>query len=146
MVAISFSGLLDGVMSGRKQHTIRRYNQKRTEQMARLGLQMFWKQRTPQCRKLFDSRFVLGQLIEFDKNWWPYWAGMVYPEIFRIEGRYWPPPRKMTKDEANTLAVKDGFRNVEEMQARFREMYGKAHEGTWIGITFTPPPVVKHGQ
>jgi len=56
MVALSYKVFKEKLLSGEKDQTIRKQNLVREEQMKRLGLQIYWKQRTKECEKLFDAK------------------------------------------------------------------------------------------
>jgi len=143
MVALSFSVFLDDLLAGRKTHTIRRLNFTRIEQMARLGMQIYWHQRRPDCRFLFNSKFVKAQILDFTDEWWPCAMGYImifgYSIPIRLHVHQWPASITMTEEEADALARRDGFDSISSMQAQFQRMYGSKHEGLWTGIYFTPP-------
>jgi len=141
MVAVSFSVVLDELLAGRKTHTIRRLNFTRIEQSARLGMQIYWHQRRPDCRFLFNSKFVKAQILDFTDEWWPCAMGWIkpMPSGHSLHVSQWPASITMTEVEAGALARRDGFDSISSMQAQFQRMYGSKHEGLWAGIYFTPP-------
>ena len=63
MTAISFSMFKDKLLSGEKTTTIRPLDIPRIEQMHRLGIQVYWKQRTKESEKLFDARLKSVKVI-----------------------------------------------------------------------------------
>ena len=155
MVVISFSVLLEGVQSGKKHHTIRKFNLPRLEQMARLGIQVYWKQRAIQYNPprephhLFNTQLTCVEALKFTSDWWPCHMGYLSQadlinEPYEVN-EVWvkqlikQEPVQMTKAKATTLAKKDGFDSVEEMSKVFRAKYGDEMGGLWSGITFRPP-------
>jgi len=58
VTAINFTleGSTQMILSGRKNSTIRKHNPEREEQILKTrNLELFWKQRTPECEKIADA-------------------------------------------------------------------------------------------
>jgi hypothetical protein len=146
MVAYSFMVFLPDLLSGKKTHTIRRLNIDRIEQSNRLGMQIYWKQRKLRPRDskephlLFNAKFVKAQILQFTEEWWPCAMGWIepMPSGHSLHVSQWPASITMTVEDAGALARRDGFDSTLSMQAQFRKMYKDAHQGTWVGIYFTP--------
>lgn len=107
MVAINFTTGYDGLMNATKRQTIRLYNPKRYEQIKRLKkLQIFWKQRTPECKKLFDAHLVDIMPFKF--------------KDVPIEWR-------------DSFAIADGFEDWEKLEEWFLNTYD---EETFLNADF----------
>lgn len=140
MVALSFSVMKEKLLSGEKEHTIRKINNfKRLHQMAKIKkLQIYWKLRTKQTEKLFDAEFVGATMFHLDSSGYPWaWVGdETYPfACNNVPSAEWDLI-KFPYEEANKLAIKDGFTSIEEMQKWFVDKYGKDTPGDYAGITF----------
>lgn len=133
MVALSFSDqkLLGKLLSGEKDQTIRPFSERRYEQIVRIRkLQIYWKQRTRESKKLFDAElteiFLIYLIHPKTKEEWPH----------KIENQELIP---MTKEEVEELARRDGFKNIEELYAWFKQRYKKQKEkleGKFMVIRF----------
>jgi hypothetical protein len=139
MVSISFSVMKDKLLSGEKKHTIRKINNlKRLNQMKRLKkLQIYWKLRTKYTEKLFDATLVAISTFHLDETGYP-WAWIADP-TYRFARNTTSDVDllvKFTHDEANKLAIKDGFSSIEDMQAWFVNKYKEKVSGDYAGITF----------
>ncbi len=151
MVTVSFSVLLDKVLSGEKHHTIRKFNFDRLEQASRLGIQVYWKQRVMkpanEPHHLFDTTLEKVQVLKFTETWWPCHMAWIYPRDFTrkdelrdaVEWLRGERGEEMALYEAKALARKDGFDHIVTMSKKFEEMYKDEHGGLWAGITFAPP-------
>jgi len=101
MVAISFSEerFVKLIQQGKKDQTIRPYNPKRFEQIKRMKkLQLYYKQRTKECRKIADAELT---------------------EIFRIKFSQLNPVEEIW------LALRDGFDGIVDFYNWFEKRYGK---------------------
>jgi hypothetical protein len=106
MVAISFSIFKDKLLSGEKTQTIRPYNEKRFNQIKRIGkLQIYWKQRSKECEKLFDA-----ELTEIFK----------LPSFKELYEHHYVPVKDLQE-----LAQRDGFECFHSMLYWFRRKYGE---------------------
>jgi len=133
MVAISFSDpkLREKLLSGEKDQTIRPFKEKRYHQIVRIRkLQIYWKQRTKESRKLFDAElteiFLIYLIHPKTGEEWPH----------RIENQELVP---MTKEEAKELVRRDGFKSIEELYAWFKQQYRRQKEklkGKFMVIRF----------
>jgi len=133
MVAISFSDsrLLEKLLSGEKNQTIRPYSERRYSIIkGRKILQIYWKQRTKECRKLFDAElteiFLIYLFHPKTKKEWPH----------KIKNQ---EPVPMTKKEVEELVRRDGFKNIRELYAWFKQQYRKQKkklEGKFMVIRF----------
>ena len=102
MVAISFSkqDFIDKILTGQKTTTIRKTNRLREQQMLKNGLQLYYKQRTKECRKICDAKVV--------------W-------ILRVDDiQLWL--KNISKDG---IAQGDGFRDNNEMREFFKDASGE---------------------
>lgn len=116
MVAISFSKFKEKLLNGEKRQTIRKHNPERIEQMKRLGIQIYWKQRSANnSEKLFDAKLTDHFKLRFveDATRYPFF-------LFRDHGP-WAAPTDEFMDE---LAQKDGFKDYKEMVLWFKDEYG----------------------
>ena len=122
MVALSFSEPkhLPLLKNGKKRQTIRRDNPVRIEQMKRLGLQIYWKQRTPDGYKLHDGKYKGGFDIQFRvkttsiiREYWLYYRNEIYKNWTRA-----------TINEEEIIAIKDGFGSYAEMVRWFEKKHG----------------------
>jgi|Deesub1362A_J573_1020465.scaffolds.fasta_scaffold00348_26 hypothetical protein len=112
MVAISFSMFKDKLLSGEKDQTIRPYSEKRYNQIKNAKrLQIYWKQRTKQCEKLFDAELVeIFKLASFKK---------LYNDYLE--------PFQHLRQNLDELAQRDGFECFHEMLYWFRKKYGSKY-------------------
>jgi len=133
MVAISFSDskLLEKLLSGEKDQTIRPFSERRYRQITKIRkLQIYWKQRTKESRKLFDAElteiFLIYLINPETKEEWPH----------KIENQKLTP---LTQEEAEELVRRDGFKNIRELYAWFKQRYKKQKEkleGKFMVIRF----------
>ena len=117
MVVLSFSEPkhYDKLVKREKTQTIRPRNPKRIEQMKRLGIQIYWKQRTPQREKLYDAEYLLSKQITFLRNH----NEDKYELAFHHVGGWY----NFTPEAKEEIARKDGFDNFEEMTQWFKNRY-----------------------
>lgn len=137
MVALSFSVMKEKLLSGEKTHTIRKLNTNRLHQMEKLKkLQIYWKLRTKQTEKLFDATLVDISVFQLDSSGYP-WAWIADPTYpFACNTGIDCDLVKFPHEDANKLAIKDGFASIEDMQKWFVDKYGKDTPGDYAGITF----------
>ncbi len=133
MVVLSFSVKKEKVLMGEKTQTIRPHNPERVEQMARLGIQVYWKQRSAKNSDyLFDAELIGHDHIKFYKT---------------VEGE---PRMKMEVtgewrvlgDAAmKRIARKDGFYSFRGLVDGLTDMYGEdeIYDMTFDVIRFTSP-------
>lgn len=121
MVAYNFQNrFAPDIRSGAKKNTIRAMRKGRSRH-ARPGeaLQLYTGMRTSVCEKLIDDPTCLNVLpIEINQN--------CCKVFIRLDGR------ELRSDEAEELAIADGFKNVEELAAFFKETHGLHFEGVSI--------------
>lgn len=111
MVAISFTVFKDKIKAGIKQQTIRPYTTKRFHAILRKKqLQLYWKQRTPECEKLAEAQLKEIYRIYF------------HPKK-RIIKYSFPNQRLLSLEEMDQLAIRDGFVDFEHMWAWFERKY-----------------------
>jgi|Deesub1362B_J571_1020462.scaffolds.fasta_scaffold03070_7 hypothetical protein len=116
MVAISFSIFKDKLLSGEKDQTIRPFSEYRWKQLLKAKeegrkLQIYWKQRTKECEKLFDAEITDLFLLWFvpDK--------LTAPEPDSDYRHF------LTIEEEEELSRRDGFKNSDEMDEWFFSKY-----------------------
>ncbi len=133
MVAISFSVFKDKLLDGTKTQTIRWLDLPRIEQMQRLGIQIYWKQRTKNSEKLFDAKLKSIRVIQFSSNGYPKYIADVpdYSAPMPIQGY---KTRPLSMSEQDVFARKDGFSNANEMAQWFLDRYGNALTVGWSGL------------
>jgi len=137
MVVISFSVFKDKLLSGEKDQTTRKHNQKRIAQMQKYaseskiprmrrstashGIQIYWKQRAG-GGKLFDAELTETFIIKFDKDGngnttmvkkleigdFPIWTGAV-----------------VSQPVLDEICKRDGFKDLNEMSEWFYKQYGE---------------------
>lgn len=122
MVAISFSLFKDKLLSGEKDQTIRPLTEHRYKQMrkawfnAQIGipdLQIYWKQRTKECEKLFDA-FLKDMFVIYIDPDEESIAKRDAPHLYRV----------FTDDEVEEVIRRDGFDSKEDFFNFFRKKYG----------------------
>jgi len=118
MVAISFSEkkFVNLIRQGIKDQTIRPYNPKRFELIKRKKkLQLYYKQRTKECRKIADAELVeifkIRLYADYRKE--DVWLGgkRIIGYILIWDGGEW---RKATDGEWWEIIKRDGFSNVSQ--------------------------------
>ena len=135
MVAISFSVFKDKLLDGTKTQTMRELNIPRLEQMRDLGIQIYWKQRTKESEKLFDAIFKSVKFLAFDSDGLR-WE--VLASTWETDRNLFIDPdiRELSHEEKNTIARKDGFESIEEMNGWFLKTYGSSlYESDPLGLT-----------
>lgn len=132
MVAISFSvpELLPKLIDGSKRQTIRKHNPKRIEQMKRLGIQIYWKQRTPDRRHLHDGIYTDGFELLFQTTeeglsdkYRVWWGKDVIND--------WQP---LSPHDAEDIARRDGFDSWLILVNWLEGAYGDLHNQIFDGI------------
>jgi len=116
MVAISFSTFKDKLLSGEKTQTIRPFSEHRWKLLLKakngeLKLQIYWKQRTKECEKLFDAEIT--DLFILD----------LFPDTFVASDPSSDYRRPLTIEEEEELARRDGFSDYDEMFDWFFDRY-----------------------
>ena len=117
MVAISFGYRQDFpelILAGKKNQTIRPYNEKRFEQIKRIKkLQLYWKQRTKKGYKIGDAELedIFIIMLSPDKHitMWD-----------ERTNRWWG----LHGIDEWEIIKRDGFRGKEEFFGAFHKMYG----------------------
>lgn len=120
MVAISFSVFKDKILNGEKRQTIRRFTEKRYEQILNADrLQLYWHQRSKDGYLLKEVKLSRIYFLEFRED-----------EDGNI--RMWLKERKNSLSFfpakewlSDYIAKKDGFDSYEDMVKWFLEHYGK---------------------
>jgi hypothetical protein len=152
LVILSFSVLKDKLLDGRKRQTFRPRNDARIEQMKRLGIQVYWKSRSPKDSEfLFNAEMSCHPISTIRVPGWP--TPIVYIEMNPVEGyhmksvhpgysnddpRYIVPMSLCTRD---TLAKSDGFQDEKELMDVLFDKYGKELAGQEFNvITFNRVP------
>ncbi|WP_202320412.1 ASCH domain-containing protein [Archaeoglobus neptunius] len=123
MVAISFSTFRDKLLSGEKDQTIRPYSENRYHllKVRRKRIQVYWKQRTKECEKLFEAEPTEVFTVFLDPD-----SHCIYRYDDHV-GKTWIPV-----EEQEEIVRRDGFRDVEEFFEFFTRMYGE--EYLWDNI------------
>jgi hypothetical protein len=118
VVAVSFSVFRDKLLSGEKDQTIRPFSECRYCQIAKKGrkLQIYWKQRTKECEKLFDATPVEVFKVWLDPD---------SRSIYRYDE--WAGKVPLTAEEQEEIVRRDGFDSVESFFEFFLERYGEAY-------------------
>jgi len=115
MVAISFSkreNFPDLIRQGRKDQTIRPYNERRFEQINRIKkLQLYWKQRTKECYKIADAELTEILIIRFELS-----GIYIWNEKIKYYERDW--------DKEKEIIKRDGFDNKLDFYRCFENLYG----------------------
>jgi len=118
MVAVSFSVFKEKLLSGEKDQTIRPFSECRYCQIGkkRLPLQIYWKQRTKECEKLFDA---------VPEEVFPVWLD---PDAFMIY-LYDRHAGKilLSEEEQEEIIRRDGFKSREEFFKFFIKKYGRKY-------------------
>ena len=119
MVAISLSIFKDKLLSGEKDQTIRPFSEYRWKQLlkakeGKLRLQIYWKQRTKECEKLFDAEIM--DLFVMD----------LFPDTFVASDPNSDDWRMLTIEEDDELAIRDGFCCHDELLDWLFDKYGDA--------------------
>jgi len=124
MVALSFKVFKDKLVSREKQQTIRPINIPRIEQMKRLGIQIYWKQRNPkESEKLYNAKLKSFMYIKFDKKGYPRYRVITDDPFGPLEIE--PKLSELTLEEQKELAKRDGFGSINEMAKWFLNEYGE---------------------
>lgn len=125
MTTISFSLFKDKLVSGEKTHTIRQLNIPYLESLRKNGIQIYWKQRTKQREKLYDAVFTGVKFYQFNSHGEIAWE-VDAPQWDTDPNSFIDPPRRnLSYAEKLTLARKDGFKTLNELNVVFQRMYGK---------------------
>ena len=106
MPAINFTVFKDKVLSGAKRHTIRLIRKRPINVGDQLIL--YWMQRTAECEKLGESRCTAIQAFAMNQQ------GTIF-----VDGA------SLNDQQAEELAIADGFNNADEMRKFFRDRYGR---------------------
>lgn len=123
MVAISFSVFKDKLVSREKQQTIRKIDVPRLEQMSKLGIQIYWKQRdSKESEKLYNAKLKSFMYIKFDEKGYPRYQILTTDQFGPID--FDPQLRELTIEEQEELARRDGFDSLKKMAKWFRKKYG----------------------
>lgn len=125
MVAVSFSVFKDKLLSSEKDQTIRPFSEYRYRQLSKPNckLQIYWKQRTKECEKLFEAVVTELFVIQLDPD-----ERVIYHH----------EEKPMTEEELEEVVRRDGFASVEEFFEFFVSRYGKEHlrENPFILLRF----------
>lgn len=120
MVTLSFSVFEEKLKKRKKMQTLRPRNEKRVEQMKRLGIQIYWKQRTKEGYKMYDA--------ELEKTWKV--AFLFHPD--RVDFGFWDNHLSKwvtyTPYIRNVIAELDGFINFAEMYTWFKDNHQNLQE------------------
>lgn len=118
MVAISFSEerFIYLILRREKDQTIRPFSDKRYRQIKKAKrLQLYYKQRTKDCRKIADAELV--EIFKIKMNFCP----VKTLSIKILDGDF---EREVTEGERQCIITRDGFSNDEEFYSFFHEKYG----------------------
>jgi hypothetical protein len=124
MVGLSFSfpKLLLKIYTGEKDQTIRVENPVRIEQMNRLGIQLFWKQRSKYGFKLNETKYREGFKIRFLTTSCRYNYKYNLSRIeYEDEEEWW---HGLPSWERGKIAVRDGFDSYRELVDALMSRYG----------------------
>lgn len=125
MVAISFSEerFVKLIQQGIKDQTIRPYNPKRFELIKRKKkLQLYYKQRTKECRKIADAELTEIFRIKF-VAYYDYWGDeCITVAVLNENNGCW---QELDTEEFMELVTRDGFDKEWEFVAWFEKRYGK---------------------
>ena len=130
MVAISFSVFKDKILNSTKTQTIRPFNPKRYEQIKKIGkLQLYWKQRTKECRLLKEVELEDIFVIAFTGK-------ENYIGIYEVDGTDIHFVRYATEEEVKEIVRRDGFKNFLEMYNWFAKKYKSSEYSGLFGMYF----------
>ena len=124
MVAISFSEkrFVDLIRQGKKDQTIRPYNEQRFDQIKRIKkLQLYYKQRTKECFKIADAELTEIFKIRLYEQSFLVMYGMPLRRLMIFNNGWFN--RASIKDELEIIE-RDGFNNIDEFYNFFYEKYG----------------------
>lgn len=126
MVGLSFSfpKLLLKIYTGEKDQTIRVENPKRIEQMQRLGIQLFWKQRSKHGFKLNETKYKEGFKIRFFTTSCRYDYKYTLRQVDYEDGDWW---NGVPSWDRTAIAVRDGFDDYRELVDALMSRYGNLH-------------------
>lgn len=128
LVAISFSVFKDKLVSREKKQTIRKIDIPRLEQMYRLGIQLYWKQRTKESEKLYDAKLRDVMFILFSSDGYPVYECIVDKKKILEDENPFPFSyniRYITQNEQEEIAINDGFSSLDHMAQWFKTKYGE---------------------
>lgn len=128
LVAISFSVFKDKLVSREKKQTIRKIDIPRLRQMRRLGIQLYWKQRTKESEKLYDATLRDVMFILFSSDGYPVYECIVDKKKILDDEKPFPlahSVRYITQNEQEEIAINDGFNSLDHMAQWFKTKYGE---------------------
>lgn len=140
MVGLSFSmpELLLKIYLGEKTQTIREENPVRIEQMKRLGIQLFWKQRSKNGFRLYNTEYKEGFGLTFLKTSCNYiYKYTLLKKDYDDTEDYWSwhGVPSWDKDE---IAVLDGFNDFKGLVDALESKYGNLHNKVFDLIRWNP--------
>jgi len=124
MVAINFTTKRERLESGIKIRTTREDKEGRLGHIMRAeNLEIYWKQRTTECVKLFDAKAVDYYMLRF----MPYVSEFAYHELWPYITRMMDVdtgPMPMSDKVLESYVRDEGFDSWEELGAWFTDHYG----------------------
>lgn len=122
-VSFSFPQLLKAIYTGQKDQTIRPVNPKRIDQMQRLGIQLYWKQRSKYGFRLSETKYKEGYRIMFRDSH----CGMSFKYTLHwrdYHSGWWNSVLSWQRGE---IAKRDGFDTFQELTEALESRYGDIH-------------------